>query len=406
MSSLIKEGKLEIIIDSDDTNLNYYYEKESTQSILLPQPLNKIGEIKDKFYWDEDKGHYCIEQNFKTKVINNVPYYNYNECVDVDNCIKFSLFNNIIEYESVTIGYAGYEITSNHFVKGLYWTNIPNSIYLHNSPSYGQGKGLILIVSKDKLKEYSFDGLNELLSRQPLEIIYQSKLNPNIIDLPHLNKKYSLDTYMPTTYLQCVDTTIQPSKLLLESDIVRYKPSALETNTDYTVQFECKEKSNKKIKLNLGGLEKEVDAIVGLNHVSITTPNELSKDRLFLSGVGNKVDNVMLVEGSMSQYPTYFDGVQNAGVLEDGKYKIDIKTNEGFVITIKAIKPLVKGDKLYWNKSNKRYEIDRSGEIEIPTVEGDIIDLPRLYQKVDTNIRVETGNINPSEIEIEYIDIN
>ena len=110
------------------------------QSILLPQPLRKIGNIKDKFYWDEDKGHYCIEQN----------------------------------------------------------------------------------VSKE------------------LEVM----ASPNIIDLPHLNKKYSLDTYMPTTYLQCVDTTIQPSKLLLESDIVRYKPSALEANTDYTVQFECKEKSN------------------------------------------------------------------------------------------------------------------------------------------------------------------
>ena len=254
--------------------------RQSSQTILLPQPLNRIGDVKDKLYWDNNKRYYCIEQN----------------------------------------------------------------------------------IGED----------------------FKIMASPNIIDLPHLNKKYSLDTYMPTTYLQCVDTTIQPSKLLLESDLTRYKPSTLETNTDYTVQFECKEKSNKKIKLNLGGLEKEVDAIVGLNHVSITTPNELSKDRLFLSGVGNKVDNVMLVEGSMSQYPTYFDGVQNAGVLEDGKYKIDIKTNEGFVITIKAIKPLVKGDKLYWNKSNKRYEIDRNGDIEIPVVEGDIIDLPRLYQRKDT----------------------
>ena len=442
---------------------NGFIEKiESTQSILLPQPLNKIGDIKDKFYWDEDKGHYCIEQN----------------------------------------------------------------------------------VSKE------------------LEVM----ASPNIIDLPHLNKKYSLDTYIPTTYLQCVDTTIQPSKLLLKSDIVRYKPSALETNTDYTVQFECKEKSDKKVKLNLGGSEKEVDAIVGLNHVSITTPNEIDtslyKDRLFLSGVGNKVDNVMVVKGEMNQYPNYFEGVQSVGVLqEDGSYKIEVSTNNGgfknlfdinnfFVnsndrgniivseednsiianhtdwyytvetnidlkagkkyiikldfegtathttkyslimlgdkgynlnaynhtdfekviewapytdkelkasfnieytpssdktvylglshglrtsgsIKIKNIEiaeyndnlnmdiplkshnvaitsnnPLAKRDKLYWNKSNKRYEIDRSGEIEIPTVEGNVMDLPRLYQKVDTNIRVETGNINPSEIEIEYIDIN
>ena len=180
----------------------------------------------------------------------------------------------------------------------------------------------------------------------------------------------------------------------------------LNTNTGYTIQFKCNEKSNNPIKFNLCGTEKEVNMPIGVNHVSITTSNNLTNNQLELSGTGNIVSEVMVVEGEMNQYPTYFDGVQNAGVLDDGKYKIDIKTNEGFVITIKAIKPLVKGDKLYWNKSNKRYEIDRSGEIEIPTVEGDIIDLPRLYQKVDTNIRVETGNINPSEVKIEYLDID
>ena len=243
------------------------------------------------------------------------------------------------------------------------------------------------------------------LSDNPVTVYYLGD-TPTIIDLPHLNKKYSLDTYMPTTYLQCVDTTIQPSKLLLESDIVRYKPSALETNTDYTVQFECKEKSNKKIKLNLGGSEKEVEAVIGLNHVSITTPNELSKDKLFLSGVGNKVDNVMVVKGEMNQYPEYFEGIANAGELQDdGSYRVGIKSNEGFNVSIISNNPLGKADKLYWNKSNKRYEIDRSGVIEVPTVSGDVIDLPRLYQSKDTVLTVESGNIKPSNIKVEYLDI-
>lgn len=276
--------------------------KSETQ-LLIPQQLNKIGDVADKLYWDEDKGHYCIEQN----------------------------------------------------------------------------------VTKE------------------LEVM----ASPNIIDLPYLNKKYSLDTYMPTTYLQCVDTTIQPSKLLLVSDIVRYKPSTLEISTDYTVQFECKEKSDKKIKLNLGGSEKEVDAIVGLNHVNITTPSELSKDKLFLSGVGNKVDNVMVVKGEMNQYPEYFERIANAGELQDdGSYRVGIKSNEGFNVSIISNNPLVKGGKLYWNKSNKRYEIDRSGVIEVPIVNGDVIDLPRLYQREDTVLTIEIGNIKPSNIKVEYLDID
>ena len=294
-------GKIVKIDILDEKGFNY--SAWSTQSILLPQPLNKIGAIKDKFYWDDDKGHYCIEQNIDENL----------EVLDT----------------------------------------------------------------------------------------------PNIIDLPHLNKKYSLDTYMPTTYLECSNSPVQPSKLLLESDLTRYKPSTLETNTDYTVQFECKEKSNKKIKLNLGGSEKEVEAVIGLNHVSITTPNELSKDKLFLSGVGNKVDNVMVVKGEMNQYPEYFEGIANAGELQDdGSYRVGIKSNEGFNVSIISNNPLGKADKLYWNKTNNRYEIDRSGVIEIPIVEGDVIDLPRLYQSKDTVLAVESGNINPSNIKVEYLDID
>ncbi|MBP3930463.1 MAG: hypothetical protein J6D47_12980, partial [Peptostreptococcaceae bacterium] len=234
---------------------------------------------------------------------------------------------------------------------------------------------------------------------------------PKIIDLPHLNKKYSLDTYMPTTYVECTNNPMQPSRLLLESDTVRYKPSSLEADTDYTIQFECKEKSDKKVKLNLGGSEKEVDAIVGLNHVSITTPSEIDtslyKDRLFLSGVGNKVADVIVAKGEMNQYPNYFNGEQSTGELQDdGTYLIGIKTNEGFNVSIQTNNALAKGDKLYWNKSNKRYEIDRGGSIEVPTVSGDVIDLPRLYQREDTHFSTSTGNIKPSKIKIDYNDLD
>ena len=113
----------------------------------------------------------------------------------------------------------------------------------------------------------------------------------------------------------------------------------------------------------------------------------------------------MLFEGEMNQYPEYFEGVVNTGELQDdGTYKIDIENNEDFAISIASNKPLAKGDKLYWNKSNKRYEIDRDGVIEVPTVIGDNIDLPRLYQRVDTKISVNTGNIKPGKLKVEYND--
>ena len=66
---------------------------------------------------------------------------------------------------------------------------------------------------------------------------------------------------------------------------------------------------------------------------------------------------------------------------------------------------LAKSDKLYWNNTNNRYEIDKNGDIEVPTVTGDVIDLPRLYQREDTNLIIESGNIKPAKTKIVYKDI-
>ena len=537
--------------------------RQSTQSILLPQPLNKIGDIKDKFYWDDDKGHYCIEQNIYKHEVTEVDSWNLALFSDVrPNKYMYHVQSSIEDYNKLKTGVnTEIYIASNKFTNvppyynGKYAQDIDGVEFISKSLIWTNRYGLMWAINSSKLEGSNTNYAKKYLkSKLPFDMYFVLE-TPNIIDLPHLNRKYSLDTYMPTTYLQCVDTFIQPSKLLLESDIVRYKPSALETNTDYTVQFECKEKSDKKVKLNLGGSEKEVEAVVGLNHVSITTSSELSKDKLFLSGVGNKVDNVMVIKGEMNQYPSYFDGVANTGVLQGDKYKIDISVSNGndfdfnsysggstvdkvgnsfvfnngsmrdhllyidgfgvvkpnetiyvnikvetknitgggrfrvglgdksagwyafynlfkevdtsnpnsmyelkgilknnstkdlylylcgssngnvggnvifsdiyisrtkqadtyvdysnFKLLINANQPLMKAgdtaDRLYWNKSNRRYEIDRNGDIEIPIVEGDVIDLPRLYQREDTTLTVETGNIKPSSVKIEYNDLN
>ena len=281
---------------------NWMVAKLTHNKLNLPQPLRKIGNIKDKFYWDDDKGHYCIEQNIS----------------------------------------------------------------------------------------------------DTLEVLE----TPNIIDLPHLNKKYSFDIYLPNTSVKVGNSLLQPYSLLLESDTVRYK-STIEPSTLYTIQFNCLEKSTTNLTLDLGGSRVTIDPIIGLNHVQITTPSELASDRLFLIGTGIIVKEVIVNKGDVTQYPKYFDGEQSVGVLQgDNTYKIDIKTNEDFIISIKTDLPLTKDDKLYWNDTNKRYEIDRSGEIEIPTVEGDVIDLPRLYQKKPTTIIISTDNIEPSKIDISYKDIH
>jgi hypothetical protein len=204
---------------------------------------------------------------------------------------------------------------------------------------------------------------------------------------------------------------VDAKNIKLRTNSIRYSQKRLKPNTLYTIQLNCVEYEDVMLTVNLCGTVREVD-ITGIDYINIEiiTPEVLESDALELIGEGIKVNNVMLFEGKTIQTPTYFDGKKEVGIINaDGNYELNISSTDdenNFEISVVTNKPLGVNDRLYWNNKAYRYEIDRNGEIEVPTVNGDTIDLPRLYQKNGTNIRVETGSINPSVIEIEYIDIN
>ena len=56
-------------------------------------------------------------------------------------------------------------------------------------------------------------------------------------------------------------------------------------------------------------------------------------------------------------------------------------------------------DKIYYDNG---YKVSRNGSIETPVIKGDEINLPKLYQGINTYINTTTGNIKPSEIKVEY----
>ena len=275
--------------------------QEDTVSISLPQPLMH----EDKLYWDDNKKHYCIEQNIK-------------------------------------------------------------------------------------------DGL-------PLE-------NPNIIDIPNLNEKYFYDIYFPKTNVRCENSTEQPSRILLQSDITRYVPTKLNPSTKYTIQFNCITNNNTII-FRIDNIDIEVQAKIGINKLTITTPDDITNNRLYIIGKNDKISEIMLIEGDIEQTPSYFDEKSSVGIKQNnGTYKIKITTNtEGNLkkqsFTIITNKPLDRNDKIYWDNDKNTYVIDRNGTIEIATIEEQIVNLPRLYQREDTYLNIDVDNIKPSKIKIQYRDI-
>lgn len=438
---------------SDVTEFSDDYSLSNKTTILMPQQLKKIGSIKkyhqstgDKWYPACSKLYYDYNaQKFFMKHVPTIEHNILNVLTTMNPFVEFSTRSyNSEDYYLIDIFFS---INNNKFgvlgrggaddITFMLKTTYPlplltgreigmnwgtsNTTKLEGYAfgfvaQYSHGWTLSLVIKATNFGDRTLDkaGVIDFFTTYPTSFVaiknqdytvYLETLD-NVYDIVETKilEKPSLDAYSPKTYIT-TNTEIQPSKMTVTNKRNLIDLKKMKANTDYTVQLKCNEKGNKPIKINLCGKEKDVDATIGVNHVNITT-NELNDNRLELSGEGNIVSEIIVVEGEMNQYPKYFNGVQSVGVLENGKYRIDIKTNESFNLSIHTNNPLTKGDKLYWNKSNKRYEIDKGGSIEVPTVSGDVIDLPRLYQKEDTNFTIESGNIKPSKTSINYLDID
>ena len=296
--------------------------KFSHNEVYLPQPLRKIGNMKDKLYWDYDKGHYCIEQNVGQVVLDGSEDEDWNitgsSSIDRINTMAFRLSDPMMG--------SVYNIKCDKFItcsreNSCYSTDNEGVEGIGSEPYY-----LCLGIKKSKLPTQDVAGLRQWLSSNPTTVLYVL-VAPNIIDLPEMNKKLSYDTYLPNTSVDVTNLPLQPYKLLLEDDTVRYK-STIEPSTLYTIQFNCLAKSTTNLTLDLGGTRVTVAPIIGVNHVQITTPSELTSDRLFLIGTGIIVNEVIVNKGNMNQYTKYFDGEQGVGELqEDGSYIIRISTD-------------------------------------------------------------------------------
>lgn len=230
-----------------------------------------------------------------------------------------------------------------------------------------------------------------------------------VIDVPNLKDKIVLEAYSPSTHL-FLNSDLPTSNARLISNYPSYYISRLQPSTDYTLQFTCKDNVDPMI-IRFGGKELEVNPSVGVNQFRITTSDSIINTLSLISSSGSVYD-VMVLKGFVNQIPLYIDNTQSVGKLQsDGSYEITINSSsidnsKNFSVTIKSSKPLGNTDKLYWDKGSNCYVIDRDGILEYPTVEGDVIDLPRLFQEKGTYITISTDNIKPSllKVSFKYID--
>ena len=148
-------------------------------TFILPQPLRSVPNgICDRLYWDENKGHYCIEKRVDVFMVDNT--YNYNIEHQDSTMIGF--------YGALNVGNLGYgtgRIIYSDF--GEYHSNDNTISGVEKLTSVGNGD-LKIFINKSRLNTYDNNGFKDYLKDNPITL-YIALKTPEIIDLPHLNEK-------------------------------------------------------------------------------------------------------------------------------------------------------------------------------------------------------------------------
>lgn len=128
--------------------------------------------------------------------------------------------------------------------------------------------------------------------------------NPIItkINLPSTLKSWNTTTHI---YSEITENSLYP---ILSHSNPTY-PVILKPSTKYSIVANSYSNShaNSAINFNLGGAT--ASTTVGNRVTTITTPSTLSNELLTMSGRGNKLNNVMVIEGDVVGDEPYFEGI-------------------------------------------------------------------------------------------------
>lgn len=161
----------------------------------------------------------------------------------------------------------------------------------------------IVCINDSRLTDVSINGFKQWISQNPVTIQYQ--LATPIVT--KINLSSTLKSWNTTThiYSEIPENTLYP---ILSHSNPTY-PVILKPSTKYSIVANSysNNHTNSTINFNLGGAT--ASTTVGNRVTTITTPSTLSNELLTMSGRGNKLNNVMVIEGDVVGDESYFEGI-------------------------------------------------------------------------------------------------
>ena len=182
-----------------------------------------------------------------------------------------------------------------------------------------------IAIAKSKLTNDSANDFKQYLQSNPTTVQYELA-TPIItkINLPSTLKSWNTTTHI---YSEIPENTLYPTLTHSNSTY----PVILKPSTKYSIVANSysNNHTNSAINFNLGGAT--ASTTVGNRVTTITTPSTLSNELLTMSGRGNKLNNVMVIEGDVVGDEPYFEGICDckSPILSNiGKNLLDIRKAE------------------------------------------------------------------------------
>ena len=206
-------------------------------------------------------------------------------------------------YASYNIIGKCYDIISNSFptiTKGKIQTSDIEGI----STDESNERGFVFIrIKKSRLSTQDTDGFKAWLQSNPVTVQYQ--LETPIVT--KINLSSTLKSWNTTThvYSEIPEDSLYPT---LSHSNPTY-PVILKPSTKYSIVANSYSNShtNSAINFNLG--DATATTTVGNRVTTITTPSTLTSEELVMSGRGNKLSHVMVIEGDVVGDEPYFEGI-------------------------------------------------------------------------------------------------
>lgn len=171
----------DIMVYCQDDNMDNKSHLSSEVEILLPQQLQRLGDVQDKLYFDKSRGKYIIEKNIENLILNGTEnWYRVDSTATVVNTLYFG-FNEGFDFIHTSKVLSDKFIQPDNTILSEDKEGISIRNNSHSIPT------MYIKINENKLSDYTVNSFKEWLSNNNVLVKYQLK-EPQFIELENLNK--------------------------------------------------------------------------------------------------------------------------------------------------------------------------------------------------------------------------